>query len=158
MVDPIQNKSRRRTKNEEMGKCEKTEFEGTNNERKHKKVQWTYFLAWSSPSPCSTWKDLNWIQMPSQTLSKSRPWWTQSKTSQEEEERRNGEGWEHRIRRKKQRTEAQRSGVDVLDCMFVTFAVFHLERSELNTYAYLNAVEVNAMVDAIQNKSKRRKK
>ena len=55
MVDPIQNKSRRRTK--KWGKGEKTEFEGRNKERKHKEVQWTYFLACSSPLPCSTWKD-----------------------------------------------------------------------------------------------------
>ena len=42
--------------------------------------------------------------------------------------------------------------------MVVTAAVFHLERSELNADAELNAVEVNAMVDAIQNKSRRRTK
>ena len=39
--------------------------------------------------------------------------------------------------------------------MVVTFAVFHLERSELNTDALSNAVEVKAMVDPIQNKSRR---
>ena len=39
------------------------------------------------------------------------------------------------IRCKKQRTEAQRSAVDVLSVMVVTFAVFHLDRSELNTDA-----------------------
>ena len=48
--------------------------------------------------------------------------------------------------------------MDVLDPMYVTFAVFHLERSELNTDALKNAVEVNAMVDPIQNKSRRRTK
>ena len=42
--------------------------------------------------------------------------------------------------------------------MVVTFAVFHWERSELNTDAYKNAVEVKAMVDPIQNKSRRRTK
>ena len=41
--------------------------------------------------------------------------------------------------------------------MVVTFAVFHLERSALNTDADPNAVEVNAMVDPIQNKSRRRR-
>ena len=48
--------------------------------------------------------------------------------------------------------------MDVLYRMFATFAVFHLDRSELNTDAPLNAVEVNAMVDPIQNKSRRRTK
>ena len=47
--------------------------------------------------------------------------------------------------------------MDVLNAMFVTAAVFHLERSELNTDAYKNAVEVKAMVDPIQNKSRRRR-
>ena len=42
--------------------------------------------------------------------------------------------------------------------MFVTFVVFHLEISELNTDALKNAVEVNAMVDPIQNKSRRRRR
>ena len=60
-------------------------------------------------------------------------------------------------KRKKQGTEEQRSAVDVLDSMVVTFAVFHLERSELNTDALSNAVEVKAMVDPIQNKSRRRR-
>ena len=48
--------------------------------------------------------------------------------------------------------------MDVLPDMSVTAAVSHLERSELNTDAYWNAVEVNAMVDPIQNKSRRRTK
>jgi len=47
--------------------------------------------------------------------------------------------------------------VNVLACIFATFAVFQLEMSELNTYAYWNAVEVKAMVDPIQNKSRRRR-
>ena len=34
----------------------------------------------------------------------------------------------------------QEDGVDVLDCMVVTAAVFHLERSALNTEAPANAV------------------
>ena len=55
MVDPIQKQVKK--KNEEMGKGEKSEFEGRNKKWKHKEVQWTYFLAWSSPPPCSTWKD-----------------------------------------------------------------------------------------------------
>ena len=38
--------------------------------------------------------------------------------------------------------------------MPITAAVFHLERSALNADAPENAVEVNAMVDAIQNKSR----
>ena len=59
---------------------------------------------------------------------------------------------------KNTKTEEQRSGVDVLPLMVVTFAVSHLERSELNADARLNAVEVNAMVDPIQNKSRRRTK
>ena len=42
--------------------------------------------------------------------------------------------------------------------MLATFAVFHWERSELNTDALSNAVEVKAMVDPIQNKSRRRTK
>ena len=57
MVDPIQ-KQVKKKKNEEMEKCEKTEFEGRNNERKNKKVEWTYLFACSSPPPCHTWKDL----------------------------------------------------------------------------------------------------
>ena len=61
------------------------------------------------------------------------------------------------IRWQKQGTEAQRSEVDVLYCMSITFAVFHLERSELNLDASENAVEVKAMVDPIQNKSGRRR-
>ena len=51
------------------------------------------------------------------------------------------------IRWQKYGTESQRSVADVLDSMLATFTVFHLERSELNTDAPLNAVEVNAMVD-----------
>ena len=133
----------KKKKNEEMGKCEKIEFEGRNKKRMNKAVQWTYCMLWSSPLPCSTQKDLNWMQMLDWTLSKNAIWWTQSKTSQEEEERRNGEGWENRIRRKKQRTKEQRSAVDVLLYMVVTFVVFHWERSELNTDADRNAVEVN---------------
>ena len=49
------------------------------------------------------------------------------------------------IRWQKHGTESQRSAVDVLDSMLTTFAVFHLERSALNTDAELNTVEVNAM-------------
>ena len=41
--------------------------------------------------------------------------------------------------------------------MVVTFVVFHWERSELNTDASLNAVEVNAMVDPIQKQVKKKK-
>ena len=48
--------------------------------------------------------------------------------------------------------------MNVLDPMYVNFAVFHLERSELNADATLNAVGVSAMVDPIQNKSRRRTK
>ena len=40
--------------------------------------------------------------------------------------------------------------------MLATFAVFHWERSELNTDADLNAVEVNAMVDPIQKQVKKK--
>ena len=61
------------------------------------------------------------------------------------------------IRWQKYGTEEQRSVADVLDSMLATFAVFHWERSELNTDALENAVEVKAMVDPIQNKSRRRR-
>jgi hypothetical protein len=46
----------------------------------------------------------------------------------------------------------QRTGVDVLFCMFFTAAVSHLERSALNTDAYWNAVRVNAVVDPIEKR------
>ena len=39
----------------------------------------------------------------------------------------------------------QTSGVDVLESMLVTAAVFHLERSALNAYAIENAVKVLSM-------------
>ena len=45
----------------------------------------------------------------------------------------------------------------VLSFMVVTAAVSHWERSALNLGAWWNAVEVNAMVDPIQNKSRRRR-
>ena len=57
-----------------------------------------------------------------------------------------GKGEKTEVERKKQRTKEQRSAVDVLLYMLFTFAVFHLERSELNTDAYRNAVEVNAVL------------
>ena len=44
----------------------------------------------------------------------------------------------------------QRTGVDVLFCMFVTAAVSHLERSALNADARWNTVKVNAVVDPIE--------
>ena len=49
-------------------------------------------------------------------------------------------------------------GVDVLPNMVVTAAVFHSEMSPLKTDAPENAVEVNAMVVPIQNKSRKRTK
>ena len=58
MVDPIQKQVQK--KNEEMGKPrkgEKTEFEGRNKKRKNKEVKRTYRMPFSSPPPCSTWKD-----------------------------------------------------------------------------------------------------
>jgi hypothetical protein len=36
--------------------------------------------------------------------------------------------------------------------MLITAAVFHLERSALNTYAYWNTVKVNAVVDPIEKR------
>ena len=59
--------------------------------------------------------------------------------------------------RKKQGTEEHKSAVDVLNCIIVTFAVFQLERSELNTEADRNAVEANTMVDPIEKVKKRKK-
>ena len=46
----------------------------------------------------------------------------------------------NRIKLKKQKGPEKRGGVDILFCMFVTFAVSHLERSELNADASQNAV------------------
>ena len=49
----------------------------------------------------------------------------------------------------------KRGGVDVLECMFVTAAVFHLEMSALNALALENAVggcRCRVMVDTIQKK------
>ena len=96
--------------------------------------------------------------MQHRTLSKSRPWWTQSKNKSR---RRRTKKWgrvrRQNSKRKKQRTKEQRCAVDVLDPMVVTATVFHLERSELNADAEANAVEVNATVDPIQNKSRRRR-
>ena len=64
-------------------------------------------------------------------------------------------GRKQNSKRKKQGTEEQRSAVDLLCCMVVTFAVFHLERSELNADAPSNAVEVKAMVDPVQKQVKK---
>jgi len=66
-------------------------------------------------------------------------------------------GVRKRVDLKKTMNERTIKRVNVLACIFATFAVFQLEMSELNTYAYWNAVEVKAMVDPIQNKSRRRR-
>ena len=52
----------------------------------------------------------------------------------------------------------QKTGVDVLCCMFVTAAVFHLERSALNADADWNAVEVLSRPWWSQSKNKKWKK
>ena len=57
--------------------------------------------------------------------------------------------------RPKERKNQRTKEVDVLCCMFVTAAVFHLERSALNLDARLNAVNVNAVVETIGKKKEK---
>jgi hypothetical protein len=82
------------------------------------------------------------MQMLDRTLSKSMPWWTQSKKRKSGRRNEEKRKW---VRKEKSMKDPrngknQRTGVNVLLGMVVTAAVSHLERSALNADAPPNAV------------------
>jgi hypothetical protein len=79
----------------------------------------------------------------------SMPWWTQSKKEKWKKKRRKKK-WVRKEKSMKDTRNGRNKEMDVLQYMLVTFAVFHLERSALNTDADRNAVKVNAVVDPIE--------
>ena len=90
------------------------------------------------------------------------PWWSQSKIRSGRRTKKKEMGEKRKSDERHKERKNQRSGVDVLFCMVVTAAVFHLERSALNTDAPENTVEVLSMPWWSQSKIKveeeRRKK